>query len=418
MATFFEHTRANVERASLELGIGLDVLATLQKPQQVLSFDLPTPLEDGSTKIFKAWRVQHNNARGPYKGGIRYHPASNLDEVEALASIMTWKTSLVGIPFGGAKGAITVDPKSLSRKDLESVSRSYVRRIVDSIGPKKDIPAPDVGTNAEIMAWMADEYAKLVGHFEPAAFTGKPVEVGGSHGRERATGFGGAILLKEYLKMRNPKPEIRNPKPTVAIQGMGNVGGVIAEELAKAGYTIVAISDSKGGIFNEEGIDVRKIISEKEKTRKSLAEIAKDAKHISNEELLESDVDVLVPAALEGVIHETNASKIKAKVILEMANGPVTPEAELILAKNRVEVIPDILANSGGVVGSYFEWVQSLDRFYWEEKEVLKKVEEIMVKAFRAVVAEKEKNGGTLRQASYRQAVGRVVRAMRLRGWV
>lgn len=416
MATFFEHTRTNVERAALELGMSSNVLTRLQKPEHILSFDLPTPLEDGSTKIFKAWRVQHNNARGPYKGGIRYHPESNLDEVEALASIMTWKTSLAGIPFGGAKGAITIDPKSLSRKDLESVSRSYVRRIVDSIGPKKDIPAPDVGTTSEIMAWMTDEYAKLIGHFEPAAFTGKPVEIGGSSGREKATGFGGAVVLREYARIINHKSRIKHLR--IAVQGVGNVGGVIAEELMNAGHRIVAISDSKGGIFLEKGIDVHEVLGEKEKAKKPLIEIAKNKKHISNDELLEADVDILIPAALEGVIHEANAERIKAKVILEMANGPVTPEADAILAKMGVEIIPDILANSGGVVGSYFEWVQSLNRMYWEEAEVLAKIEKIMVGALQASFEEKSKRGGTLREASYRIAVGRVVEAMRLRGWV
>lgn len=424
MSSFLAYTEGYVAQAASALVLGADILALLEKPKNVMAFDIPQPLANGETRVFKAWRVQHNDARGPYKGGIRYHPDSNLDEVTALASLMTWKTALVGIPHGGAKGAVTVNPKELSPKELEAVSRSYVRRLFDVIGPKRDIPAPDVGTNPQVMAWMVDEYSKLTGHFEPTAFTGKPVEIGGSFGRDTATGFGGAIILREYLKMTNSKHQAPSSKPRVAIQGFGAVGSAIARLLHGDGYRVVALSDSKGAIHDPEGIDVEETVRAQEERglvnqRPCSLEEASGGKCkvISNDELLELDVDVLIPAALENVITADNAGRIKAKVILEMANGPVAADAEEVLAKSGVEVIPDILANAGGVVGSYFEWVQGLARFYWEEKEVMAKIEQIMVKAFRTV-AEEQSKGGTWREAAYRLAVKRVAEAMRLRGWV
>ncbi|MDP3727741.1 MAG: Glu/Leu/Phe/Val dehydrogenase [bacterium] len=420
MATFSEQTRASVERAAAALDLGTNAITALQKPKHVHAFEIPQPMENGETRVFKAWRVQHNDARGPFKGGIRYHSDSNLDEVSALASLMTWKTSLVGIPFGGAKGAVTVDPKKLSPKELEAVSRSYVRRLFDVIGPKRDIPAPDVGTSPQVMAWMVDEYSKLAGQFEPTAFTGKPVEIGGSFGRDTATGFGGAVVIREFLKSRKLKPN----KLRVAIQGFGAVGSAIARLLFKDGYQIVGLSDSRGAILDADGIDVEEIIRTQEERGLvnqrpcSLEEASGGTcRAITNEELLELDVDILIPAALENVVNETNAKRLKAKVILEMANGPVSAEADMILASKGVEVIPDILANSGGVVGSYFEWVQGLARFYWEEDEVLSRIDKIMTNAFAAVAAEQAR-GGSWREASYRLAVKRVVDVMRLRGWI
>lgn len=415
MASFLENTREHVRRAASALNISTDILDALEKPREVHAFEIPTVMADGSTKIFSAWRVQHNDVLGPYKGGIRYHPASSHDEVSALASLMTWKTSLAGLPFGGAKGAVTVDPKTMTPKELEAVSRSYVRRLVQVIGPDHDIPAPDVGTNAEVMAWMADEYAKLTGCYEPAAFTGKPVEIGGSHGREEATGFGGAVILGEYLKTAGG--ELPAAGLRVAIQGMGNVGGVIAEELVKTGHRVVALADSKGAIFREEGIDVPVVIAAKAASRGSLTDVAGDAKIISSEELLALDVDVLIPAALENVITVENAERVQAKVILEMANGPTTPEADVILASREVAVIPDIFANSGGVIGSYLEWVQGRSRYYWEKEEVLAKIEKTVAAAFHAVAKTRNERGGTWREAAYIRAVERVAAAMRLRGW-
>ena len=425
MASFLDHTKGYVEKASSAIGIGADVLAILEKPKAVHVFEITLPMGKGETRVFKAWRVQHSDALGPFKGGIRFHPDANLNEVMALASLMTWKSSLVGIPYGGAKGAVTADSKALSPKELEAVSRSYVRKIVDVIGPKKDIPAPDVGTTPHVMAWMADEYAKLVGHFEPAAFTGKPVEIGGSHGRDIATGFGGAVVLREFFKHKNQEPKTKNRKLTVAIQGFGAVGSAIARLLFKEGYAVVGLSDSRSAIFEDGGIDVEELIRIREQEERgggkppSLEEAGRGKyRTIPGDELLEADVDVLVPAALESVITAENAGRIRARVVLEMANGPVTPEADLALAERGIVVIPDILANSGGVVGSYFEWVQGLARFYWEEDEVLARIEKIMSKAFRDIARMKTERQITWREAAYIRAVGRVAEAMRLRGWV
>ncbi len=422
MATFFEETRASVERAAGGLGLTGEALLALQKPREVHAFEIPQPMASGETRVFKAWRVQHNNVLGPYKGGIRYHPDSNLDEVSALASLMTWKTSLVGIPYGGAKGAVTVDPKQLSVRELEQVSRSYVRRLSDAIGPKRDIPAPDVGTTPQIMAWMVDEYSKFAGHYEPTAFTGKPVEIGGSFGRDTATGFGGAVVLREFLRAGGRKPEAGGYR--VAVQGFGAVGSAIARLLAGEGYLVVALSDSRGAVYDPDGIDVQetlRIQEERGRVSQQLCSVEEASggkcRVIKNEELLLLDVDILVPAARENVINAENAEQVRAKVILEMANGPVSAEAEAILAPKGVTVIPDILANAGGVVGSYFEWVQGLARFYWEEEEVFLRMEKIMARAF-AAAAKEQAQGGTWRDASYRLAVKRVADAMRLRGWI
>ncbi len=404
------------------MAIDADVLALLEKSKNPMEFEVAVP-STGTPRMLKAWRIQHSDALGPYKGGIRFHPDSSADEVEALARLMTWKTSLVGIPYGGAKGAVQVDPKSLSRKELEILSRGYVRAIWQNIGPKKDIPAPDVGTNPQVMAWMVDEYSAMAGRFEPTAFTGKPVEIGGSFGRDTATGFGGAIVLREFLKQHST---LNIPQSTlrVAIQGFGAVGSSIARLLFKNGYKVIALSDSRGAILNADGIDVEEVVRTQEEKGMvsgklcSLEEAAgAKCKAISNAELLELDVDILIPAALENVITAENAERVKAKVILEMANGPVSAEAETALVSRGAEVIPDILANSGGVVGSYFEWVQGLQRFYWEEDEVFGKIERLMVKTF-GRAAEEHTRGGTWREASYRLAVGRVVAAMRLRGWI
>lgn len=421
MSSFFENTKYHIETAFRTLDLEGGILSLLEKPKNVIAFAIPLPLENGETKIFKAWRVQHTDVLGPYKGGIRYHPASNRDEVEALASLMTWKTSLAGLPYGGAKGAVSVDPKTLSRKDLESLSRSYVRRIFEYIGPEKDIPAPDVGTNAQVMAWMADEYAKLAGYYEPAAFTGKPVEIGGSAGRDVATGFGGAVVLREFSKIKGKEPSGMR----VVIQGFGNVGSAIARFLFRDGYKIVGLSDSRGAILNPQGVNVDEILRIQEERglvnqRHCSLEEASGGKCriVSNEELLETETDILIPAALENVITEANAERLRTKVILEMANGPVTPEAEAILVKSGVSVIPDILANSGGVVGSYLEWVQGRTRLFWEEEEVLAKIRTQMERASRRVFTGAREQGITFREASYRIAVDRVVRAMQLRGMI
>lgn len=439
MADFLENTAAFVGGSAKIARIPGDILTRLETPDRILEFEIGVKTDDGSEKKFKGWRVQHNNALGPYKGGIRYHPASNLDEVKALASLMTWKTSLLGLPYGGAKGAVAVDPRALSARELEEVSRGYVRQIWQEIGAQKDIPAPDVGTNAQIMDWMADEYAKLVGHWEPAAFTGKSVGKGGSRGREEATGFGGYVVLREFLKLSSkfknspPRqiPGLRpseakqlasdpSSQPRVAVQGFGNVGANIARILFDKDFKIVAISDSKGALYEPGGINIPQVMEIKARTGIidratcfALSPHAGPCQVFSNEELLTLPVDILIPAALENQVIAENADKIQAKVILEMANGPTTPEAEAILTRRGIEVIPDILANSGGVVGSYFEWLQSLEQKYWSEEEVSEKIDEKLTEAFRAVQDKKEQYRISWRMASYVRAVTRVAEAMR-----
>lgn len=412
MSSFFENTQKLVEEAALIAEIPSDILERMQKPEKILEFEISA----GPNK-FQGWRVQHNSALGPYKGGIRFHPDSNLDEVKALASLMTWKTSLVALSYGGGKGAVKVDPKKLSSAELEELSRGYARAIWQNIGPQKDIPAPDVNTNSQIIDWMTDEFSKLAGHWEPAAFTGKSVEKGGSKGREVATGFGGFVILREYLKQK------KTGNPTIAIQGFGNVGSNIGKLLFENGFKVVAISDSKGALFEKDGIDINRVLDIKEKTgiieRTQCYAVSEEKKsqnilcqEFSNEELLELEVDVLIPAALENQITEKNADRIKAKVILEMANGPTTAEADRILEKRGIEVIPDILANSGGVVGSYFEWVQSLEKNYWSEEDVLQKIDAKLSEAFLHVADTRQKYGSTWRMASFIRALTRVAEAM------
>ena len=419
MSTFFEQTQILVERTASVLGLSAETLARLNTPDRVLEFEVSVTMDDGTEKKFSGWRVQHNNALGPYKGGIRFHSDSNLDEVKALASLMTWKTSLMGLPYGGAKGAVAVDPRSLSPRELEELSRGYARAIAEHIGPDKDVPAPDVGTNAQIMEWMVDEYEKIIGKPSPATFTGKPIEKGGSQGREEATGFGGYIILREFLKFQIPNSKFQT-QLTAAIQGFGNVGQHIASFLYNHGLKIIAVSDSKGGLCEPEGIDIPRLLEVKEKTgiidrNKCYALSAHEmlCRDCSNASLLTLNTYILIPAALENQIIEQNAPDVKANVILEMANGPVTPEAEAILFSKGVEIIPDILANGGGVVGSYFEWVQSRENNYWEKDRVLAAIEEKMIAAFRAVAEAKETHHVSWREAAYARAIGRVAQAMR-----
>ena len=418
MSTFFEQTQTLVKRAADVLGLSAEMLTRLNTPDRVLEFELSVRMDDGTEKKFPAWRVQHNNALGPYKGGIRFHQDSNLDEVKALASLMTWKTSLMGIPYGGAKGAVVVDPRSLSARELEELSRSYVRAVAQYIGPDKDVPAPDVGTNAQIMEWMVDEYEKIVGKPSPAAFTGKPIEKGGSHGREEATGFGGYVIIKEYMAHKAFADTGENI--TAAIQGFGNVGQNIASFLYRHGLKIIAVSDSKGGLCEPEGINIPRLLEIKEKTgiidrNKCYALSAHQmlCRDCSNASLLAIKTDILIPAALENQITEINAPDVKAKVILEMANGPVTPEAEALLLSQGIDIIPDILANGGGVVGSYFEWMQSGANDYWNKERVLQAIEEKMKAAFRDVANTKGTHGVSWREAAYIRALGRVVQAMK-----
>ncbi|TSC75990.1 MAG: glutamate dehydrogenase (NAD(P)+) [Parcubacteria group bacterium Gr01-1014_33] len=416
--SFFENTQKLIDEAAKLAEVPGDILMRLQTPNNVLLFEIPVRMDDGSEKKFQGWRVQHNNALGPYKGGIRFHPDSTLDEVKALASLMTWKTSLMNLPYGGAKGAVAVDPKKLSARELEELSRGYVRAIWKEIGAEKDIPAPDVGTHAQILDWMADEYTHIVGHWTPAAFTGKSPEKGGSYGREVATGFGGYVMLREYLTHAEIKK--KENELTVAVQGFGNVGAHIARILFEKGYKVVAISDSKGALYEEGGIDIRKVLQAKEErgvidreTCYAVSYHEMPCRHFTNEELLTLPVDVLIPAALESQITGGNMEEIQARVILEMANGPITPDADAFLTERGVEIVPDILANGGGVVGSYFEWVQSQSQNYWTEEEVLKRIDQKMTEAFDLTSAVKNKYTTSWRLASYIRAITRVADAMK-----
>ncbi|MDO8511159.1 MAG: Glu/Leu/Phe/Val dehydrogenase [Nanoarchaeota archaeon] len=372
----------------------------LQTPDKVLKAELTV-----NGKKYPAYRVQFNNARGPYKGGIRYHPEVSEDEVTSLAFWMTIKTAVTDLPFGGAKGGVTVDPKKLSKKELEDLSRAYVRAFYKHLGPETDIPAPDVYTTPEIMGWMLDEYQKLTGKKAPAFITGKPLELGGSKVRDIATALGGVYVLEEAVK----KVGLKEKK--VAIMGFGNAGMNMAKLLAERGYTIVAVSDSKGGIYDAKGLDVNEIIKVKE-TKGAVSEYAK-ADKISNEELLESDCSVLIPSALSGVITNKNAKNIKAKIILELANGPTTREADEILSTRKVLVLPDILANAGGVTVSYFEWVQNKKNESWSEQEVKKKLQEKMVSAFQHIWKEFTDGKKSFRTAAYILALKKIVAAQK-----
>lgn len=394
-------------------------LTLLKKPQSLLEGTLKVKMDDGTEQKFTAFRSQHNRARGPHKGGIRFHPQVNQDEVKALSMWMTWKCAVVDIPYGGAKGGITLNPRDLSAAELERVSRAYARFLGNKIGPWSDVPAPDVNTNPKVMGWMVDEWQKLQEESDfplsvnpIATFTGKPLTLGGSQGREEATGYGGVVVMDSLIKERGLNPK----KLTIAIQGFGNVGYWFAHHAHQRGYTIVALSDSKGGIYNPKGIDPIKAVAAKQKAGSLQA--TKLGQAISNEELLELKVDILVPAALEGVIHDQNAAKLQCDLIVEMANGPVTAAADPILFKKKITVVPDILANAGGVSTSYFEWVQNLYGYYWSKDEVIAKLTQLMQKSATAVwqmMATTKKDGRT---SAYAIAVKRVVDAMLARGWV
>jgi len=387
-------------------------ISLLRKPQNVISKKLTIKLDNGKKKSFMAFRSQHNDARGPFKGGIRFHPNVSEDEVKALSMWMTWKCAVVGLPYGGAKGGIIVDPKKLSKTELERLSRAYAEFISPYVGPWVDVPAPDVNTNEQIMAWMLDAYEKRIGQHSPATFTGKPIALGGSFGRTEAAGRGGVYVLQSYVKEKGLKPG----RMTVAIQGFGNVGFWFAKLAQKAGFKVVAISDSSGGIYAGKGLDLDKIAKAK-KRYGSFTEAAKKEKFklISNEDLLSLKVDILVPAALEGMINNKNAKSIKAKVIIEMANGPVTPEAEKILLKKGVAVLPDILCNAGGVTVSYFEWVQNLHGYQWTEERVNSELKKKMNLAYKKVSAMAREKKTSFRQVAYLLAVKRVIDATILR---
>ncbi len=401
----FQNAIQQLERAAAYTKAGRRELDKLKYPNRLIRKEISIKLDNGKTAKFKAFRIQYNNARGPYKGGIRFHPQVSLEEVKALAFWMSIKTAVVGLPLGGGKGGVIVDPKELSQTEIERLSRVYVRAIAPYIGPRVDVPAPDVNTNAQIMAWMMDEYEKIVGKKASATFTGKPIKLGGSLGREAATGRGGLYTLQAFLQASNQN------LLSIAVQGFGNVGYWFAQLAHEVGFKVVAVSDSKGGILSPRGLNPKKVMAYKRKTGSVVG--FPRTKKITNNQLLITKTDILAPAALENIITKANAAKIKAKVIIELANGPVTPGADKILIEKGIIAVPDILANAGGVTVSYFEWKQNLTGKKWSEREVNQRLEKIMVRAFNSIWKASKKYQVDLRTAAYILAIERIVKAMK-----
>ncbi len=396
-----QHNKTKIKSEEIEI---------LKKPKRVVETSLPITMDNGKLKIFTGYRVQYNDVRGPFKGGVRFHPKVDLDEVKALAFWMTIKCAVVNIPYGGGKGGITVDTKKLSPREIERLTRAYVRAMANIIGPDRDIPAPDVYTNPQVMAWFMDEYSQIKGVNTPAVVTGKPIEIGGSQGRDTATAQGGFYVFEALRK----KLRIKKNQIEIAIQGFGNAGLNFAKIAADHDFKIVAISDSKGGIYNKKGIDIKKAIKYKEENGQLKG--FKLAEEISNKELLELPVNVLVPAALENVITTKNVNNIKAKIIVELANGPTSIKAGEELFDKGVYVISDVLANAGGVVVSYFEWVQNIRHFYWDAKKVQNNLSYTMNKAFKEVWEVSQKYKTNMRTGAYIVAIERLINAIRIRG--
>jgi len=396
--------------AAERLGLDDGIRHVLREPRREFTVHFPVHMDDGTVRVFTGYRVQHNLGRGPAKGGIRYHQDVSIDEVKALAMWMTWKCAVVGIPYGGGKGGVIVDPKQLSLRELEALTRRFFTEIEVLVGPEKDIPAPDVNTNAQIMAWMMDTYSMHAGYTVPGVVTGKPISLGGSEGRNEATARGTVYCIVEAARHLG----IELPKSKVSVQGFGNAGSIAATLIVAEGATVVAVSDSTGGIHDPSGLDIPKVIAWKKEH--GTVQGFPGAKDISNAEVLEVECDILIPAALENQITERNAGNIKARLIAEAANGPTTPEADQILWKKSKFMIPDILCNAGGVTVSYFEWVQDLNRDHWSEEVVNAKLKEIMVKAFRETLAIARREQCDMRTAAYLLAVKRVADAMTMRG--
>ncbi|MGH2766749.1 MAG: Glu/Leu/Phe/Val family dehydrogenase [Actinomycetota bacterium] len=410
MGSAFNAVRGFYEQAAERLSLELSLREALATPAREIAVQLRVPTKYGGFRVFRGWRVQYNNARGPFKGGIRFHPDVSLDEIRTFAALMTWKTALMNIPFGGAKGGVRVDPKLLSEPELERLSRAYMRGIADVIGPQVDVPAPDVNTTPQIMGWMADEYSRKYGP-NPAVITGKPVVLGGSLGRDAATGRGSAICLERLVKARG---WVREETP-VAIEGYGNAGSWLAVILEELGYPVVAVSDTRGAIFADGGLPASRVLDHKQET--GSVEGFPGSEGIAGEDIIGMDCAVLVLAALEESVHAENADRVKAQVIVETANYPVTPEADETLADRGIMVVPDILASGGGVAVSYLEWVQDLQREQWDEERVNERLAELMGAATDQVVARAEVEGISLREAAYLIGVGRVAEAEVARGF-
>ena len=409
----YENMLAVLDEAASRLGLKEADYITLRYPEREMIVSIPVRMDNGEMKVFEGYRVQHNSARGPYKGGIRFHQNSDLDEVKALAAWMSFKCAIVNIPYGGAKGGIKVNPSKLSRDELIRLTRRYTTRILPIIGPDQDIPAPDVNTNGEVMGWIMDTYSMFKGHSVPGVVTGKPIEIGGSIGRTEATGRGVTIITRQCLEHLGMSYE----NSAYAIQGMGNVGGTAAQILYDKGCKIVAVSDYSGGVYNENGLDIPAIRTYLSDRTKALIDyVSDDVKHISNDEVITCCCDVLIPAALENQITGENAAGVQAKVIIEAANGPTTVEADKILEEKGIVVVPDILANAGGVVVSYFEWVQNIQSMAWDLDEVNRTLKKIMNKAYDEVDAMSRDNKVTMRMGAYMVAINRICTAGKMRG--
>lgn len=409
----FAIAQAQLDEAAAVLQLDPDMHAFLREPMREFHFSIPVRMDDGSTKTFRGFRVQYNDARGPAKGGIRFHPDETIDTVRALAAWMTWKTAVADIPLGGGKGGVICNPRELSQDELERLSRGFMRNIARHIGLTKDVPAPDVNTNPQVMAWMLDEYETIIGRHEPGVITGKPLELGGSLGRTPATALGGLFTIRETAKLKNLALE----GATCAVQGFGNVGSnMVMLGHKQFGLKIVAVSDEFGGIYNPNGIDPDAVMAHLRQTGK--VEGCPDTETITNAELLELEVDILVPAAIENQLTGENADRVKAKIVAELANGPTTPDADNILNDKGVYIIPDFLCNSGGVIVSYFEMVQNSYQYYWDEVEVNKSLDRKITTAFHAVNNMAQNKGVDTRVAAYLVSVDRVAQAVRLRGWV
>lgn len=408
----FDNFVAVMDKAAGVMGISEEDYLPFKYPERELKVALPVRMDDGSLKVFEGFRIQHSTLRGPAKGGVRYHQNVNVDEVRALSAWMTFKCAVAAIPYGGGKGGIVCRPREMSKGELERLTRTYIDKISAIISPNTDIPAPDVGTNAQTMDWMVDEYSKLKGESVYGIVTGKSIEIGGSKGRNEATGRGVCFVTLEMMKKYNMKPE----DCKIVIQGMGNVGSISAKLLAEEGAKIIAVSDVSCAIYNENGLDISGIYKYLDSGKNLLDGYTGDCKRITNAELLELPCDILIPAALENQITAENADRIKAKIVIEAANGPTSVEADEILNKKGVKVLPDILSNSGGVIVSYFEWVQNLQNFYWEEDDVNAKLKRQIVGAFNDVFDAREKYDCTFRVAAYIVALNRLVTAKKLRG--